>query len=265
MNSQQRGGPGLIPLCVQMSESGDVGRRRALSLGARQSRRSSIQEPPVLGSQLLAGNWISINDRKASWSRLFATVLSAILIQFLSSGNGALAQDEFLPSYDTEIVIHKARQVLELKRNGSKIKEYRVCLGLNPNGPKRLTGDRRTPEGDYFICYKSTESQFHRFLGISYPGIQDAQTAFEQGIISKDVRDGIIRSLENGQTPPWDTKLGGWVGIHGYPSEEYRRRWIALFYPKPHNWTDGCIAMWNFEIEDLYAKVSVGTPVTILP
>lgn len=168
-------------------------------------------------------------------------------------------------SSQIRIVIVKGRQVLDVCRGNTRIRSYRVCLGLDPYGPKRITGDRKTPEGEYFICLKTAASKFHRFLGISYPGVEDAQSAFESGIISRDTRDDIIRRVTTGQAPPWHTKLGGWVGIHGYPTDEYQRRWISLLYPKPHNWTDGCIAMWNFEVEELFSTVEVGTPVTIEP
>lgn len=163
------------------------------------------------------------------------------------------------------ILIRKSSQILDLYRNGERIRSYRVCLGLNPDGPKRVTGDKRTPEGTYYICYKSAASQFHRFLGLSYPGEEDAHTAFENGLISLDKRDSIVSTVREGKKPPWNTKLGGWVGIHGYPTDENARRWVALLYPKPHNWTDGCVAMWNFEIEELFSLVPVGTPVVIVP
>lgn len=162
------------------------------------------------------------------------------------------------------IIIRKSDQTLELRKNGSS-KIYRVCLGLNPVGPKTITGDRRTPEGEYFICMKSAASSFHRFLGISYPNAEDAQKAFENGVIPLNTRDKIVRSWEEGSSPPWNTKLGGWVGIHGYPTELSMKRWVTLLYPKPHNWTDGCIALWDFEIEELFSRVDVGAPVTILP
>lgn len=175
------------------------------------------------------------------------------------------AEAEKTVGSDTRIVIFKDRQVLEFQTKGQGTKTYRVCLGVNPVGPKRKTGDKKTPEGDYFISYKTVTSRFHRFLGISYPGIEDARRAFETGLISLNDRNSIIDSLEKGKNPPWYTKLGGWVGIHGYPSEDYRNRWALLLFPKPHNWTDGCIAMWNFEIEELFPKVSIGTPVSIVP
>lgn len=163
------------------------------------------------------------------------------------------------------LVVFKHAQILELHDNGGKLKTFRICLGLTPFGPKTETGDRRTPEGEYFICMKNRTSKFHLFMGISYPGEHDAQSAFEKGRISRDTRDSIIEKVRNGQAPPWNTKLGGWVGIHGYPSGDNQHRWITLLYPKPHNWTDGCIALWNFEVEELFSHIPLGTPVTILP
>jgi len=177
----------------------------------------------------------------------------------------AAASDMSVPPPEWKIVVLKERQVLDLYRQGAKVRTYRICLGLNPSGPKRITGDKKTPEGDYFICYKSAASRFCRFLGLSYPGADDAHEAFEDGLINGEKRDSIINSILNGQSPPWDTKLGGWVGIHGYPTNDYLYRWALLLFPKPHNWTDGCIAMWNFEIEELYSTVPLGTPVRIMP
>ncbi len=188
-----------------------------------------------------------------------------ILAVWLILGWSALPGSVSAAEPPSKIVILKAKQLLELHQNGKTVRTYRVCLGTNPLGSKRVTGDSKTPEGEYFICYKSAASRFHRFLGISYPSAADAKMAFENGLISLEKRDSIINSLKSGKAPPWDTKLGGWVGIHGYPTDEDDRRWVTLLYPKPDNWTDGCIAMWNFEIEELFSKVSVGTPVVISP
>lgn len=187
-------------------------------------------------------------------------LLLCLCVVGLSSADGRKGGGQNL-----RIVIFKGDQLLALYQNRERLKSYRVCLGLEPVGPKKIVGDKRTPEGDYFICLKSTESKFHRFLGISYPGERDAQIAFEQGLISLDTRDSIIARVRLGEAPPWDTKLGGWVGIHGYPTDEYQRKWASLFFPKPHNWTDGCIALWNFEIEELFYTVPLGTRITILP
>jgi len=163
------------------------------------------------------------------------------------------------------MVIYKSDQILDLYQSDRFVRSYKVCLGVDPVGPKRMTGDKKTPEGDYFICYKTESSKFCRFLGISYPNAADAMRAFEEGVISLDNRNLIMDADQKGRTPPWNTILGGWVGIHGYPTDFYMKKWSVLMYPKPHNWTDGCIAMWDFEIEELFSLVEVGTPVRIMP
>lgn len=190
----------------------------------------------------------------------FFLVLSATLLLQLFGTQHVRAD-----SSTTSISIFKERQTLELYKNGDLKKTYRICLGMNPKGPKRIQGDSKTPEGDYFVCSKNVSSRFHRFLGLSYPGTADAQWAFETGRICLDDRDSIINQVAKGLAPPWDTPLGGWVGIHGYPTGSYENKWTLLLFPKPHNWTDGCIAMWNFEIEELFAGVALNTPVTIKP
>lgn len=195
-------------------------------------------------------------------------LLASILIVFsllVASDRSSPVEGAQLPATDTRIVILKERQVLEVYSKGRKVRTYRVCLGVNPTGPKRVTGDQKTPEGDYFICYKSTSSRFHRFLGISYPSVADAHVSFQNGLISLDELHSIVNSIQSNGSPPWETKLGGWVGIHGYPTNDYHRTWVSLLFPKPDNWTDGCVAMWNFEIEELFSLVSVGTPVSIVP
>ncbi len=191
-------------------------------------------------------------------------VLITAVVCFLVYPNACSSQQTF-EEPSSKIVILKQRHILEFHQNGKPVRTYKVSLGLNSHGSKRVAGDEKTPEGEYFICYKNAASRFHRFLGISYPSAADAQTAFESGLISLDKRDYIVNSLKSGKAPPWDTALGGWVGIHGYPSNENQRIWVTLLYPKPEDWTDGCVAMWNFEIEELFPKVSLGTPVIISP
>jgi murein L,D-transpeptidase YafK len=184
---------------------------------------------------------------------------------FLFPSGTGFCREAGVSTEDTKIEIFKGRQILELHEPGRDVRAFRVCIGINRAGHKRITGDKRTPEGRYYICMKKTDSKFHRFLGISYPGEYDAKLAFREGIISKGTRDRIIRHTRQGKTPPWNTKLGGWIGIHGYPTKPYIKRWASLLFPKPHNWTDGCIAMWDFEIDELFSKVKIGTPVFIHP
>ncbi len=195
--------------------------------------------------------------------KLVITCWSVTLIAMIVAPTHA--QQVTLRGNNHRIVVQKADQTLDLYDGNLLVRRYRICLGQDPSGPKKITGDSKTPEGDYFICYKTESSKFCRFLGISYPSAEDAVRAFETGMISLDRRNRIMGSERNGETPPWNTILGGWVGIHGYPTDDYAKRWTVLLYPKPHNWTDGCIAMWDFEIQELFSLVDVGTPVHIRP
>lgn len=215
----------------------------------------------VMSQSNMPGSGVFLRLPRRGWSVLAALLLIATSWPTLSV---EAASDGPLPG-PTSIVVRKAQRLLDLFRNGNRVRTYRVCLGSNPVGTKTCQGDRRTPEGDYFVCYKSTGSRFYRFLGLSYPGEEDARRAFDRGAISLDKRNLIIESIRAGKRPPWDTELGGWVGIHGYPTDEYPRRWCVILLPKPDNWTDGCIAMWNSEIEELFSRVRVGTPVLIVP
>lgn len=209
---------------------------------------------------MLVFPWLKQNRTKC---RFFPIVLATVTIGL--SGAIAHALPLHLLEQNLRLVLHKDRQILELRDNTGKVKRFRVCLGVVPDGPKRITKDMRTPEGDYFICMKNRQSKYHLFMGLSYPGEQDARIGFEQGLISQGTRDRIIDCARRKQKPPWNTKLGGWVGIHGYPSDTYHHRWTSILFPKPHNWTEGCVALYNSEIEELFESVPVGTPITIKP
>jgi murein L,D-transpeptidase YafK len=197
------------------------------------------------------------------FSRIGRNILSLVGLMMVVCPLEVAARDASV--IRTEVVVTKHNQTLQLLKPGGSQKTYRICLGLDSAGPKRIEGDQKTPEGSYFVCYKNVSSRFHRFIGISYPGIEDAGIGLKNRLISTETHDSIVKRIEDGITPPWNTKLGGWIGIHGYPSEIDRSLWATLLFPKPHNWTDGCIAMWSFEIEELFSKVFIGTPVKILP
>ncbi len=186
----------------------------------------------------------------------------AITLIFLPAPS--LAWRESAQEKDTKIVIRKGPQTLELFKKGRLVKKYRVCLGVS-YGHKQITGDCRTPEGNYYVCYKSRKSDYHLFMGLSYPGIKDAEIGYKRGLITKGQKDKIIRRIKLGKKPPWNTKLGGWIGIHGYPTDLQKEIWTVIYYPKPHNWTEGCIAMWSDEIKELFSMAPIGTPVEILP
>jgi murein L,D-transpeptidase YafK len=118
------------------------------------------------------------------------------------------------------------------------LKTYRVALGGNPVGPKTRQGDHRTPEGTYRIDSKNSKSQFHLSLHVSYPSEQDRSDAKKLGAAP-----------------------GGDIMIHGLAD-----RFAYLgFAQSRYDWTDGCIAVSNAEIEEIWKLVSVGTAVEIKP
>ncbi len=142
------------------------------------------------------------------------------------------------PVQADKIVILKSARSMTLLSGGKVLKTYKVALGSVPIGPKRVEGDHKTPEGDYIIDAKNAHSRFHLSLHISYPSAADQQRA---------------RSL--GARP------GGAIMIHGLAKP------FAYLGPlhRQTDWTDGCIAVTNAEIEEIWKLVPVGTRVEIRP
>lgn len=159
---------------------------------------------------------------------------------------------------DLRVVIWKSHYTLTLYKGAQPVKTYRAVFGKGyQNGDKEKVGDRRTPEGDFFICTMNHSKRFYKFMGLSYPGIKHAEAALKNGLITMKEYEQIRKANDERQPPPWDTKLGGAVGIHG--------RMIGSATGSGTNWTDGCIALENTDVDEIYSVVSLGTPVTILP
>ncbi len=133
------------------------------------------------------------------------------------------------------ILVEKKERRLTLFHEGAPLRSYRVALGQNPAGHKLQEGDERTPEGTYFIDYKNADSDFHRSLKISYPNRRDKTRAQQAGV-----------------------SPGGLIMIHGLGDTP--RSWHGLI-----DWTDGCIAVTDEEIEEIWDLVDLDTPIMILP
>ena len=160
------------------------------------------------------------------------------------------------------LIIWKSQYTLTLYKGDTPIKTYRAVFGRGfLDGDKRMQGDRRTPEGDFYICTMNHSKRFYKFMGLSYPDLRHATDGLQSGMISRPQYLSIKKAIEERQPPPWDTRLGGAVGIHG--------RVLEGASPGPSfvnmNWTDGCIALDNADVDELFNVVSLGTPVTILP
>jgi murein L,D-transpeptidase YafK len=136
------------------------------------------------------------------------------------------------------IVVEKSKRVMRLMRGSEVLKTYRVALGGQPVGPKERQGDHKTPEGSYVVDSKRPNSQFHHALHISYPGAADRDRARKLGV-----------------------SPGGDVEIHGLGA---KWGWVGAAH-RQTDWTDGCIAVTNEEIDEIWPLVEVGTPVEIRP
>jgi len=154
------------------------------------------------------------------------------------------------PLKDARIVINKKKRILYLFSGETLMRIYPVNLGPDPLRNKIRQGDGRTPEGRFFVCNKNPRSKYYKALGISYPSRKDALRGLKQGLITKAQYQAIVSAVDHGQRPPWFTKLGGAVCIHGGGIG-----W---------DWTRGCIALRNADVNELFQVVSVGTPVVII-
>jgi murein L,D-transpeptidase YafK len=159
------------------------------------------------------------------------------------------------------ITVRKAARQLELACDGTVRARYRVSLGRDPRGPKQREGDGRTPEGDYYVCTRNERSAFHLFLGLSYPGPADADRGVKARRIGPAHARAIAAAHAERRAPPWNTALGGAVGIHGI-----KRGWGFLGpMHRWFDWTNGCIALADHEIETLWQAAPLGTPVKVVP
>ena len=131
-----------------------------------------------------------------------------------------------------------------------------ISIGSNGTTEVKHVADERTPLGDYRIRESRSSDRFHRFLALDYPSMEDAERALGDGRIGGEDFERILQAWQRGQSPPQDTPLGGNLGLHG----------IGGGNPQVHarfNWTNGCIALTNEQIDDLARQVTVGTLVRI--
>ena len=147
------------------------------------------------------------------------------------------------------IKIYKALRALELYGDDKLIGRYKIALGGEPIGDKSMEGDKKTPEGKYYICTRNDKSKYTLFLGLNYPNEEDAQRGLKSGLIEENTLEEIILENQNGKRPDWNTLLGGTIGIHGGGN-------IG-------DWTSGCIALSNEDISIIWEYAKMNTPVDI--
>ncbi|MDR3687430.1 MAG: L,D-transpeptidase [Coriobacteriia bacterium] len=152
---------------------------------------------------------------------------------------------------DPKLLVEKSRRTLAVFSAGQVVKTYRIALGARPLGDKVRQGDRRTPEGDFYVCVRNDESKYVRSLGLSYPDKEDAERGVAAGLITKREQRAIVEAIRHYRRPPYNTKLGGEIMIHGGGTGT--------------DWSTGCIALSNSDIAELYPRIGLGTPVEIRP
>ncbi len=155
------------------------------------------------------------------------------------------------------LVANKGERSLRVYCEGGAVFTFPAAFGRDP-GAKGASGDDRTPEGDYRVAGPPQPSRFHRFLPIDYPSPADADAALAAGRLSRADHRRIVEAHRLGVMPPADTPLGGLLGLHGEGA-----RWRGE--SKQLDWTYGCIALPDDELDFVIARVRKGTPVTILP
>jgi len=188
--------------------------------------------------------------RAMNWVIAVETAALFLVVGFwmLKRTNG---QDGPLPPlHSPRLVVEKAAHRLTVYDGGRAVKTYRVAVG-GGRGDKVRQGDRCTPEGRFRICLKNPDSKYVLSLGLDYPNQEDAARGLRDGLITRGQHDAIVEAVRRGGQPPWDTPLGGEIMIHGCGAGR--------------DWTQGCVAMEDDEIRELYAAVEVGTPVEVFP
>lgn len=165
------------------------------------------------------------------WLIVFCLLISPLTQAMSTPGlNSRTAVDK--------VLVIKSERKLHLLSNGAVLKSYRVSLGKRPNGPKQHEGDKRTPEGFYWIDWRKVSDRYNLAMHISYPNQQDQSRAQKKGM------------------PP-----GGMIMIHGTPLNDEYPEW----YFHTLDWTEGCIAMRNRDMREVWSLVKDGTLIEIRP
>jgi len=184
-------------------------------------------------------------------NNLYQYILFSLLLLLCS--NSSAVENQY------DLVISRSSQELKIMNGQQIVKQFRITYGKGGKGAKRVLGDKKTPLGVYKIVNFKGNSKFHYFMQLYYPNLLDALYGYKNKIISATEFKNITTAIKNNNTPPQDTKLGGYIGIHGLGETTDQK----LAIHSEINWTQGCIAMTNEEINDLKKYVDIGTRVII--
>ena len=179
---------------------------------------------------------LSPSPRRAARRNLALLIAVIVTVTALAGCGSAPKAPEM--SYADRVVVKKSQRKLQLLRKGEVIREYRVALGDAPSGHKFMEGDERTPVGDYYLDWRNPRSQFYKSIHISYPNERDKAIAKLMGV-----------------------SPGGMIMLHGQPGHIRSPR-IRAEYAR-RDWTNGCIAVQDQEMDEIWRLVRDGTPIRI--
>jgi murein L,D-transpeptidase YafK len=162
--------------------------------------------------------------------------------------DGASAASLTWPPPDVWLLVDKSDHRMVVYSGPTAFAEVVVGLG-EPVGDKVRQGDRKTPTGTFRVVTRNDQSSFHLFLGLSYPDAEDATRGLTDGLVSAAQAEAIRQADAAGRVPPWNTALGGAIGLHGGGGGA--------------DWTLGCVAMDDASIEALWVIAPMGTRVVI--
>ena len=158
-----------------------------------------------------------------------------------------------------QLLVSKKNNELIVEKSGQVVKKYHIASGKGGKGTKRLRGDSKTPLGMYRVASVKESSRFHFFIQLDYPNLIDAWYGYKNEVIDANNFKRIATAYKKREAPPQDTELGGFIGIHGLGITNEEK----LNIHESFNWTEGCIALTNEEINDLKKFVAIGTQVII--
>ncbi|WP_150050559.1 MULTISPECIES: L,D-transpeptidase family protein [Methylomonas] len=178
------------------------------------------------------------------------SMLTALLLSLASTQSSNADPDVWL-------LIDTQTRNLEIKKGEDTLETLEhVVIGRKGAGLKEQRGDDVTPLGNFRIGWINDKSSFRKFFGLTYPNPEHAEHALSNGRIDPATYDAIRQAYDRGNIPPQNTPLGGQIGIHGLGSG-------SLSVHEVFDWTHGCIALTNDQIDKLSQYVEKGTPVTV--
>jgi murein L,D-transpeptidase YafK len=177
----------------------------------------------------------------------------------LVTAGAVFASDSEASTSRFALEISRSRNELLIKDGEQVIRRYHASFGRGGQGAKRRQGDEITPLGNYRIVEFKPDSRFHYFMLLNYPNLVDGWHGYRTQTIDAAEFKAIAAAYKDGATPPQNTALGGFIGIHGIGEVTPKK----LKVHRSQNWTRGCIALRNEEITELREYVTRGTRVFI--